>query len=98
MGVRVPRIINLKQILSWSSFLINPDLTSTIPRGCLAVYIGERQRSRFVVPVSYLNEPAFQELLSQAEEELGFNHPEGGLTIPCSVDTFNEITSCLTKL
>ncbi|WOG86869.1 hypothetical protein DCAR_0206088 [Daucus carota subsp. sativus] len=98
MGIRVPRIANLKQILNRSSFLINPDLTSTIPKGCLAVYIGERQRSRFVVPVSYLNEPAFQELLSQAEEEFGFNHPEGGLTIPCSVDTFNEITSRLNRL
>ncbi|WOG86911.1 hypothetical protein DCAR_0206130 [Daucus carota subsp. sativus] len=95
MGIRMPRITNLKQILNRSSFLLNPDLASTIPKGCLAVYIGERQRSRFVVPISILNEPAFQGLLSQAEEEFGFNHPEGGLTIPCSVDTFINLTSCL---
>nr|XP_017235425.1 PREDICTED: auxin-responsive protein SAUR21-like [Daucus carota subsp. sativus] len=98
MGIRMPRITSLKQILNRSSFLLNPDLSSTIPKGCLAVYIGERQRSRFVVPISYQNEPAFQDLLSQAEEEFGFNHPEGGLTIPCSVDTFNEITSRLNNL
>ncbi|WOG86908.1 hypothetical protein DCAR_0206127 [Daucus carota subsp. sativus] len=35
-------------------------------------------------------------LLSQAEEEFGFNHPEGGLTIPCSVDIFIDLTSRLT--
>ncbi|RDX78107.1 hypothetical protein CR513_41669, partial [Mucuna pruriens] len=32
---------------------------------------------RFVIPVSYLNQPSFQELLSQAEEEFGYNHPTG---------------------
>lgn len=98
MGIRMPRISNLKQILSRSSLLINADPSSTISKGCLAVYIGERQRSRFVVPISFLDVPAFQELLSQAEEEYGFTHPEGGLTIPCSVDTFIHLTWRLNKL
>ncbi|RHN71359.1 putative small auxin-up RNA [Medicago truncatula] len=30
---------------------------------------------RFLIPVSFLNEPLFQELLSQAEEEFGYCHP-----------------------
>nr|KYP49566.1 Auxin-induced protein 15A [Cajanus cajan] len=50
---------------------------------------------RYVIPVTYLNQPSFQDLLSQAEEEFGFDHPMGGLTIPCSEDVFLRITSCL---
>jgi|UniRef100_B9HRC8 SAUR family protein len=30
---------------------------------------------------SYLNQPTFQDLLVQAEEEFGYVHPMGGLTI-----------------
>ncbi|KAL3000213.1 hypothetical protein AAZX31_09G201400 [Glycine max] len=53
----------------------------------VAVYVGEKQK-RFVIPISYLNQPSFQELLSQAEEEFG-------LTIPCSEDVFLYLTSHL---
>ncbi|CAJ1978829.1 unnamed protein product [Sphenostylis stenocarpa] len=61
------------------------------PKGYLSVYVGEKMK-RFVIPVSYLNQPSFQELLSQAEEEFGYDHPMGGLTIPCSEDVFQHIT------
>ncbi|WVY96431.1 hypothetical protein V8G54_028582 [Vigna mungo] len=64
------------------------------PKGYLAVYVGENMK-RFVIPVSHLNQPLFQELLSQSEEEFGYDHPMGGLTIPCSEDLFQHITSCL---
>ena len=64
------------------------------PKGYLAVYVGEKMK-RFVIPVSYLNHPSFQDLLSQAEEEFGYDHPMGGLTIPCNEDVFQHITSCL---
>jgi len=64
------------------------------PKGYLAVYVGEKMKL-FVVPVSYLNQPSLQDLLSQAEEEFGYEHPMGGLTIPCSEDVFQRITSCL---
>jgi SAUR family protein len=40
-----------------------------------------------------LNQPLFQDLLSQAEEEFEYNHPMGGLTIPCTEDVFQHITS-----
>ncbi|KAL1360392.1 hypothetical protein AAHE18_04G174600 [Arachis hypogaea] len=50
---------------------------------------------RFVIPVSYLNQPSIQDLLSQAEEEFGYDHPMGGLTISCSEDVFQQITSHL---
>ncbi|XP_012573101.1 auxin-induced protein 6B-like [Cicer arietinum] len=68
-----------------------------VKKGYVAVYVGEKQK-RFVVPVSYLNQPSFQDLLSQAEEEFGYDHPTGGLTIPCTEDVFDHVTSCLKGL
>ena len=68
-----------------------------VPKGYLAVYVGDKMK-RFVIPVSYLNQPSFQELLSQAQEEFGYDHPTGGLTIPCHEDEFLNITSHLNKL
>ncbi|KAK9928010.1 hypothetical protein M0R45_025167 [Rubus argutus] len=69
--------------------------TASIPKGFFAVYVGESQKKRFVIPISFLNQPLFRDLLSQAEEEFGYNHPMGGITIPCSVDTFLDLTSRL---
>ncbi|QCD88655.1 auxin-induced protein 15A-like [Vigna unguiculata] len=63
-----------------------------VPKGYLAVYVGEKMK-RFMIPVSFLNQPSFQDLLSQAEEEFGYDHPLGGLTIPCGEDVFLDITS-----
>ncbi|KAG6761616.1 hypothetical protein POTOM_034844 [Populus tomentosa] len=72
--------------------------SSDVPKGFLAVYVGETEKKRFVVPVSYLNQASFQDLLSKAEEEFGFDHPMGGLTIPCAEDTFLDVTSSLSRL
>ncbi|XP_013625931.1 auxin-responsive protein SAUR21-like [Brassica napus] len=69
--------------------------TVSAPKGFLAVYVGERQKKRFIVPVSYLSQPSFQALLSKSEEEFGYDHPMGGLTIPCPEDTFINVTSML---
>ncbi|KAF3620963.1 Auxin-responsive protein SAUR20 [Capsicum annuum] len=74
-----------------------PSATRDIPKGHFAVYVGEMQKKRFVVPISFLSEPLFQDLLSQAEEEFGFDHPMGGVTIPCSEDLFIDLTSRLRK-
>ncbi|QHO00768.1 hypothetical protein S83_042649 [Arachis hypogaea] len=67
---------------------------TNVPKGYLAVYVGDKMR-RFVIPVCYLNQSSFQELLNQAEEEFGYDHPTGGLTIPCSEDEFLSLTSQL---
>jgi SAUR family protein len=68
---------------------------------CLASngQISEHHRSEFptVIPISYLNQPNFQELLSQAEEEFGYVHPMGGLTIPCREDIFLAVIFCLSQ-
>ncbi|KAF7841114.1 auxin-induced protein 6B [Senna tora] len=68
-----------------------------VPKGYVAVYVGEKMK-RFVIPISFLSQPSFQDLLSQAEEEFGFEHPMGGLTIPCREDVFLDITSHLNGL
>ncbi|CAL5212577.1 unnamed protein product [Lathyrus oleraceus] len=69
---------------------------SEVPKGYLAVYVGDKMR-RFVIPVSYLNQSLFQELLNQAEQEFGYDHPMGGLTIPCSEDEFLNLTYSLSE-
>ncbi|KAK6916663.1 Small auxin-up RNA [Dillenia turbinata] len=90
MGIKLPVVLQAKQILRRS--LANK-LNSNVPKGYLAVYVGEMEKKRFLVPVSYLNQPSFQDLLRKAEEEFGFDHPMGGLTIPCAEDTFLDLTS-----
>ncbi|KAF5185712.1 Auxin-responsive protein saur23 [Thalictrum thalictroides] len=96
MAIRLPGIPHIKRSLRRS--LSNKEETSIVPRGHIAVYVGESQKKRFVVPLSYLNHPSFQDLLQQAEEEFGFSHPMGGLTIPCDEDTFIDLTTQLIAL
>ncbi|KAJ0077203.1 auxin-induced protein 15A-like [Pistacia vera] len=97
MGFRLPRIVHAKQILRGSLFAANQDVSiaTEVPKGHFAVYVGENGKKRFVIPISYLNHPSFQDLLSQAEEEFGFDHPMGGLTIPCREDVFVDLVSSL---
>ena len=92
MAIRFQRIIPAKQILR--RILPSPESTS-VPKGYVPVYVGETQKKRFVIPISYLKHPSFQSLLSQAEEEFGFDHPLGGLTIPCREEAFINLTCSL---
>ncbi|KAL8556246.1 hypothetical protein ACS0TY_003884 [Phlomoides rotata] len=70
-----------------------------VPKGHLAVYVGEnKHKNRFIVPISYLSHPLFQDLLRRSEEEYGFDHPMGGLTIPCSENAFKNVTYYLNGL
>ncbi|KAL8156422.1 hypothetical protein AgCh_001493 [Apium graveolens] len=66
-------------------------LPMDVPKGHFAVYVGEN-RSRYVVPISFLTHPDFQCLLQQAQEEFGFVH-DFGLTIPCEEVVFESLTS-----
>ncbi|XP_015581351.1 auxin-responsive protein SAUR21-like [Ricinus communis] len=94
MGIRLLSMFpNVKQILKGKSLRNHQQQHSEVPKGHLAVYVGEQQMKRFVVPISYLSHPSFQDLLNQAEEEFGFDHPMGGLTIPCNENTFLDLTS-----
>ncbi|CAL5212556.1 unnamed protein product [Lathyrus oleraceus] len=93
MGFRFPGIIRS------TSFSAKRGVSKgvEVPKAYVAVYVGEKLK-RFVIPVSYLNQPSFQVLLSQAEEEFGYDHPMGGLTIPCTEDVFQNITCGLNGL
>ncbi|KAI5013965.1 hypothetical protein ZWY2020_055355 [Hordeum vulgare] len=62
------------------------------PKGQVAVYVGgggPGEPLRYVVPVVYFNHPMFGELLREAEEAFGFQHP-GGITIPCAAAKFER--------
>nr|AMQ09546.1 small auxin up regulated protein [Boehmeria nivea] len=99
MGFRIPRVVSAKRLLQ-RSFSNASQLAAVedVPKGYLAVYVGEESgMKRFVIPVSYLNCPSFQDLLSRAEEEFGFDHPMGGLTIPCREEAFIDLISRLSE-
>ena len=92
MAIHFQRIIPAKQILR--HIFPSPEPTN-VPKGHVPVCVGETQKKRFVIPISYLKHPSFQNLLSQAEEEFGFDHPLGGLTIPCREEAFLNLTCSL---
>ncbi|KAI3818970.1 hypothetical protein L1987_12792 [Smallanthus sonchifolius] len=89
----------LKQILKRCSSLgkkhgyDDDGLPFDVPKGHFPVYVGVN-RTRYIVPISFLTHPEFQQLLRHAEEEFGFHH-EMGLTIPCEEVVFRSLTSML---
>ena len=100
MAIRLPGIMHAKHILQRSNSF-GKQVASTsidVPKGYIAVYVGESEKRRFVIPISFLNQPLFLELLSKAEEEFGYDHPMGGLTISSSEDIFIDLTSHLHEL
>ena len=100
MAIRLPSIMHAKHILQHSNSF-GKQVASTsidVPKGYIAVYVGESEKRRFVIPISFLNQPLFLELLSKAEVEFGYDHPMGGLTISCSEDIFIDLTSRLHEL
>lgn len=96
---KLPQKALLKQILKRCSSLGRRNgydengLPLDVPKGHFAVYVGEN-RSRYIVPISFLSHPEFQCLLRRAEEEFGFDH-DMGLTIPCEEVVFRSLTSML---
>ncbi|CAN6543928.1 unnamed protein product [Malus baccata var. baccata] len=83
MGFRKPNKLAqtavLKQILKRCSSLgkkhgyDEDGLPIDVPKGHFPVYVG-KNRTRYIVPISFLTHPQFQCLLHQAEEEFGFDH------------------------
>jgi SAUR family protein len=72
MAIRLPRILQVKQ-----NILRGSSAAKDVRKGYIAVYVGEEEKKRFVIPVSYLNQPSFQDLLSKAEEEFGIRTSNG---------------------
>ncbi|CAK8569077.1 unnamed protein product [Lathyrus sativus] len=99
-STKLPQTQLIKQILKRCSSLTKKQQQQSyddprlhVPKGHFVVYVGEN-RSRYIVPISFLTRPEFQNLLHQAEEEFGFDH-DMGLTIPCDQDAFESLTSML---
>ncbi|CAI0435301.1 unnamed protein product [Linum tenue] len=97
---KLPQTAMIKQILKRCSslgkrngYLDGGGLPLDVPKGHFVVYVGEN-RSRYIVPISFLSRPEFQTLLHQAAEEFGFDH-DMGLTIPCEEVVFQSLTSML---
>ncbi|GAB4852757.1 hypothetical protein Ancab_016966 [Ancistrocladus abbreviatus] len=63
-----------------------------VPKGHIAVYVGDDKKTRYIVPLSYLTHPSLQSLPDRAEEEFSFTHPMGGLTIACREEEFIDLT------
>lgn len=96
MGIRFPKNAHAKQILRC---ILSHTESKDVPKGHFAVYVGETEKKRFVVPIAYLKNPSFQNLLSQAEEEFGFDHPiKGGLIIPCREEAFTDLAQRMYRL
>ncbi|KAK9667187.1 hypothetical protein RND81_14G239500 [Saponaria officinalis] len=58
-----------------------------VPKGHVAVYVGhyDQEKKRYVVPLTCL-------------KEFGFDHPMGGLTIPCNEETFVNVCQQTTRV
>ncbi|WCJ34497.1 SAUR-like auxin-responsive protein family [Euphorbia peplus] len=62
-----------------------------VKKGHFAVIAGkDGEEKRFVLEMEYLNDPAFVQLLEQAEEEYGFQQ-QGVLAIPCKPQELENI-------
>ncbi|KAL5713509.1 hypothetical protein ACHQM5_015577 [Ranunculus cassubicifolius] len=96
MGIRLHAMPLARKFLRRS--LLNSQAVD-VPKGHFAVYVGENEteKKRYVVPISYLDQSAFQDMLRKVEEEFGYSHPMGGLTIPCNEEVFLKLTSCFSS-
>ncbi|PIN23360.1 hypothetical protein CDL12_03946 [Handroanthus impetiginosus] len=65
------------------------------PRGHFVVYVGIEMK-RFVVPLSFLKNPLFRQLLDKAAEEYGFDNTTR-ITLPCDEATFHSLIAILSK-
>nr|KAJ0202521.1 hypothetical protein LSAT_V11C500250380 [Lactuca sativa]KAJ0202948.1 hypothetical protein LSAT_V11C500250330 [Lactuca sativa]KAJ0206303.1 hypothetical protein LSAT_V11C500250460 [Lactuca sativa]KAJ0206707.1 hypothetical protein LSAT_V11C500250280 [Lactuca sativa]KAJ0208354.1 hypothetical protein LSAT_V11C500250300 [Lactuca sativa] len=70
MVIRIRRIFQARQILQRS--LLNGILTTAVdlPKGYFAVYVGEQEQKRFVIPVSLLSHYSFQDLFRRQGKSL----------------------------
>ncbi|OWM80349.1 auxin-responsive protein SAUR24-like [Punica granatum] len=98
MAIRRSAVAHAKQVLRRSLSIGKEGMSPKTPKGHLVVYVGKEEKQRYTVAISYLNQPLFLDLLSRVGEEFGYDHPMGGLTIPCTEDAFIDLISQLSEL
>ncbi|XP_057805909.1 auxin-responsive protein SAUR66-like [Salvia miltiorrhiza] len=64
-----------------------------VDRGHFAIYTADERR--FVVPLAYLNDPVFRQLLEMSEEEYGLPC-NGPIVLPCD-SVFMDYAICLIR-
>jgi SAUR family protein len=74
---------------------VGAPIPKDVPKGHMVVYVGEQLR-RYVIKISFLEHPLFQELLELAHKEYGFSGASG-LCIPCDEDVFLGVIFYLNK-
>lgn len=67
--------------------------TKRAPKGHFVVYVGKEQK-RFVIPLSMLKNPTFQQLLEKAADEYGYGSQKS-IVLPCDEFTFLRTTDFL---
>ncbi|CAH8353157.1 unnamed protein product [Eruca vesicaria subsp. sativa] len=79
--------------VSWGFKKENEAIPKDVPRGHLAVYVGEDYK-RFVIKMSLLKRPIFKALLDQAQDAYDFSSDSSRLLIPCDENTFLDVVRC----
>ncbi|GLT70771.1 hypothetical protein SLA2020_428310 [Shorea laevis] len=93
MGDRLLGVALAKQIVCRSALAASRAASTSldVPEASLPFML-ERSKAK-ICGSRVLLKPAFISRFAK----VGFNHPTGGLTIPCRVDTFIDVTSRLTS-
>ncbi|GKV49534.1 hypothetical protein SLEP1_g56280 [Rubroshorea leprosula] len=59
------------------------------PKGHFVVYVGDELR-RYVVPLAFLKNSSFQQLLEKAAEEFGFDS-QNAIVLSCDESTIQQV-------
>ncbi|OWM80342.1 hypothetical protein CDL15_Pgr019622 [Punica granatum] len=73
MAIQVSGLVHAKRIIHRSLSIGREGMPLKTPKGHFAVYVREEAKTRYMVPISYLDEPLFRDLLSR-----------GGVRVPSS--------------
>lgn len=74
---------------------VEAETTKRAPKGHFVVYVGS-EMTRFVVPISYLKNALFQNLLNKAADDYGYDH-QSPIVLPCDESSFRKLVSFLAK-
>ncbi|KAK8625286.1 hypothetical protein V6N13_090160 [Hibiscus sabdariffa] len=74
--------------------LTRTNKSSVVDKGCFAIYTIDKRR--FAIPLAFLGNCIFRELLKMSEEEFGLPS-DGPITLPCDSVLMNYIVSLVKR-